>query len=66
MSVRVIIFANGSLPAPERARALLQEGDILIGADGGTRHLLALGLSPHAVIGDFDSLSPELLRFLAE
>ncbi|MFN3741612.1 MAG: thiamine diphosphokinase [Anaerolineales bacterium] len=66
MSERVIIFANGSLPAPEKARAFLQEGDLLFGADGGTRHILALGLLPHAVIGDFDSLSAELLRSLAE
>lgn len=66
MSERVIIFANGSLPSPEKARALLQEGDILLGADGGTHHILSLGLLPHAVIGDFDSLSPQLLQSLAK
>ncbi len=65
MSKRVVVFANGSLPAPERLRPFLQTGDILLGADGGTLHLLALGLIPHAVIGDFDSLSADLLQSLA-
>jgi thiamine pyrophosphokinase len=65
MSERVVIFANGSLPAPERLYTLLQAGDILLGADGGTLHLIALGLTPHAVIGDFDSLSDDLVQSLA-
>jgi thiamine pyrophosphokinase len=33
----------------------------LVCADGGARHLDALGLTPHVIIGDMDSLSPELL-----
>jgi thiamine pyrophosphokinase len=33
------------------------EGDVhLIAADGGARTLLSLGIQPHVVIGDFDSL----------
>jgi thiamine pyrophosphokinase len=31
-------------------------------ADGGTRHLDALGLVPQVIIGDRDSLAPELLK----
>ncbi len=64
MNRRVVIFANGSLPDPERARALLRPDDIFIGADGGTQHLLALGLRPYAVVGDLDSLPPSLVERL--
>lgn len=54
---RLIIFANGILPDLESARQLIQPGDSLYAADGGTRHALALGLLPSVVIGDLDSLT---------
>lgn len=53
---RIIIFANGDLPDLEKARALLREHDFIIAADGGTRHALALGLTPNIIVGDLDSL----------
>jgi thiamine pyrophosphokinase len=56
---RLIIFANGILPELESARRIIQAGDVLIAADGGTHNALALGLIPSTVIGDLDSLSPE-------
>jgi thiamine pyrophosphokinase len=57
MSVsRVVIFANGVLPDPERLRALLRPEDTLICADGGTQHALRIGLTPAVIIGDLDSL----------
>ncbi len=52
---RIIIFANGELPDLEKARALLHDDDFIIAADGGTRHALALGLTPNIIIGDLDS-----------
>lgn len=56
---RIIIFANGELPHLEEARRLLQPDDYIICADGGTRHALALGLTPHVVIGDMDSIDKD-------
>ena len=56
--MRAIIFANGEFPDPQGARDLLRPGDLIIAADGGTRHALATGVIPHVVIGDLDSLSP--------
>jgi thiamine pyrophosphokinase len=38
----------------------------VICADGGARHVLALGMAPQTVIGDMDSLSPVLLDHLLE
>ncbi|HCR69849.1 MAG TPA: thiamine diphosphokinase [Anaerolineae bacterium] len=54
--MRIIIFANGELPNPDKARALIQPDDFIICADGGTRHALTLNLIPNLIIGDMDSL----------
>lgn len=63
---RILIFANGVLPDVEAARELLQEGDVILAADGGTRHVLALGRMPDAVVGDLDSISSEERRKVEE
>jgi thiamine pyrophosphokinase len=54
---RAVIFANGNLPDLKAARRLLRPGDVLLAADGGSLHLLALGLRPSVLIGDLDSLT---------
>lgn len=63
---RIIIFANGELPDLEKARTLLRSDDFIICADGGTRHALALGLTPKIVIGDLDSISENERRKIDE
>lgn len=62
--MRAILFANGDIHNLEAARAQLKPDDLLLAADGGGRHCLALGLTPTAVIGDMDSLTADELRQL--
>lgn len=35
----------------------IRDGDFIIAADGGLRHLQKWGIAPHLTVGDFDSLS---------
>jgi len=59
---RIIILANGELPDVPKARSLIQNGDYIICADGGTRHAIALGVRPNLIIGDLDSADPAVLQ----
>ena len=61
-----VIFCAGGFSALAEP---VREQDYIIAADGGYVHTQALGLSPNAVLGDFDSLGfvPEnALRFPVE
>lgn len=60
--MRIVIFANGLLNQPELLKAQLRPGDHIFCADGGTHNALQLGLTPEAIIGDLDSLSPDVIE----
>ena len=64
--MRALIFVNGDLPDAATARRLAEKADLVVAADGGSRHALALGITPHVVVGDLDSLEPSLRAKLAE
>jgi len=57
--MRAVIFANGEFPNPQITRDLLRPDDFIIATNGGTRHALSIGATPHVVIGDIDSLSTD-------
>ncbi len=58
---RVVIVANGSIIQPEFYRVLLRESDFIIAVDGGIKHLEKIGILPHLIIGDFDSIGLSIL-----
>lgn len=59
-SKRVVIFAGGELS--EEFLLLLDEEDLIIGADRGALFLISHGYTPDIAVGDFDSVSPEALQ----
>jgi len=62
-NTKAIIIANGEAPAKQTIRYLLQKGyDTVIAADGGLLHCKKLGITPHHIVGDFDSIQPEELE----
>jgi len=62
----VIIIANGSFNDLDFYRRQLKDDAYIICADGGARYALKLGIKPHLVIGDLDSIDSEVYEALNE
>ena len=58
--MRACISTNGELFDLKKARLECSTADIIIAADGGARHLEKIGLKPHVIIGDMDSIDASL------
>lgn len=57
-----VIFVNGNLSNIDQAKNIIEKDDCLIAADGAVEHIIKLGLIPSVIIGDMDSISPNLLE----
>jgi thiamine pyrophosphokinase len=63
--LNAIIFASGVVEEWGRIRSFLGAPDLVLCADGGVRHALALGMTPDLVLGDFDSAGPAVVAEIA-
>lgn len=62
--MRAVIVANGPAPRPPFPRPRITDEDMVVCVDGGAGNAMALGLEPHVVIGDMDSIEADLRRHL--
>jgi thiamine pyrophosphokinase len=63
--IHVVIVANGAFEHAERLLALVDSADQVVAADGGANWLASQGRLPQLLIGDMDSVHPDVLRALA-
>ena len=59
-----LIICNGNPPPEKLLHQLWQEADYRVAADGGANQLYCYNLIPDAVVGDFDSINPEVRKKL--
>jgi thiamine pyrophosphokinase len=60
MPVPAVILADGSFPSNEVPLGFLKNAQHLICCDGAVANLVRAGMEPEAIVGDLDSISPEL------
>ena len=61
-----LLVANGPIRWTEDLAVLATLAEPLLAADGGANHLGRIGLRPDAVIGDLDSISSGIRKFIGE
>ena len=60
-----VILANGTPPSLELLHRALEGNALFLCADGGANAARRLDVRPAAIVGDFDSVTPETLAYFA-
>jgi len=64
--MRAVLFANGMIDQESVEHLTIRTDDIIVSVDGGFRHVQALDINPHIIIGDMDSIDSHHLPNLEE
>ena len=57
-----LVLLNGVTPDREMLLAYGKEADVILSADGGARHIYEAGMHMDILMGDMDSIEPEVLE----
>jgi thiamine pyrophosphokinase len=63
--MRAVVFFNGIIDDDNSCRKQIIPDDRIFCADGGAAHAFRLGLVPERIVGDLDSLNPELSEYFS-
>ena len=58
----VLIVGSGNAESTELLQQTASLAQLLICVDGGARHFSKAGITPHVLLGDFDSIDANLLQ----
>ena len=61
-----VILASGLFPTTERALRYLREADFLACCDGAANDCVAAGFEPDVIVGDGDSIAPNVMKRYAD
>lgn len=61
--MKCIIMANGAYNDISSYRWLLEEADIILCADGGANYAYQMGVMPAYIVGDMDSIDPQVREY---
>ena len=61
--MKAVIFAGAKISDYTFCESYLKNADFIVCCDGGLNHAKVLGLTPDAIVGDFDSVSPAVLEY---
>lgn len=60
--MKVIIFGGGTIVNYTSMKSYICQNDYIICADSGVKHAEQMGIIPDIMLGDFDSIEPELFE----
>lgn len=58
----IALVANGEILIDNKIQPLIKQYPFVIAVDGGLKHCDRMGIIPSLIIGDLDSVTPELLQ----
>lgn len=61
--MRAVIVSGGAFPSPSLLKGEMEKDCVILCADSGGECLYNYGITPHYLIGDFDSINEKTLEF---